>query len=101
MVGINCKILLKASLAFAPAQAMWFSASADLAVDATRDFRDIGAYKYDPIRIHDLRKIGKLRAGLKLEEVKVITFCFALQIRRAVDVPQPAEIILDLRIGQQ
>jgi len=55
-------------------QAMWFSASADLAVDATRDFRDIGAYKYDPIRIHDLRKVGKLRPGFKLEDVKVLIF---------------------------
>ncbi len=27
-------------------QALWFSASADLALDATRDFWDIGAYKY-------------------------------------------------------
>ena len=26
-------------------QAVWLSASADLAVDATRDFWDIGAYK--------------------------------------------------------
>jgi len=26
-------------------QAVWFSASADLAIDATRDFWDIGAYK--------------------------------------------------------
>ncbi len=26
-------------------QAVWFSASADLALDATRDFWDIGAYK--------------------------------------------------------
>lgn len=51
---------------------MWFSASADLAVDAMRDFRDIGAYNYDPIRIHDLRKVGKLRAGEKLEDVKVL-----------------------------
>ena len=51
---------------------MWFSASADLAVDAARDFRNIGAYKYDPIRIHDLRKVGKLRAGEKLEDVKVL-----------------------------
>jgi hypothetical protein len=53
------------------AQAVWFSASADLAVDATRDFRDIGAYKYDPIRIHDLRKVGKPPAGQKLEDIKV------------------------------
>lgn len=56
------------------AQAVWFSASADLAVDATRDFRDIGAYKYDPIRIHDLRKVGKPPTGQKLEDIKVISW---------------------------
>lgn len=28
---------------------MWFSASADLALDAERDFHDIGALRYDPV----------------------------------------------------
>ena len=51
-------------------QAVWFSASADLAVDAMRDFKDIGAYKYDPIRIHDLKRVGQ-RPGQKLEDLKV------------------------------
>ncbi|CAL8469508.1 g9049 [Coccomyxa elongata] len=72
-------------------RAMWFSASADLAVDAMRDFRDIGAYKYDPIRIHDLRKVGKLRAGEKLEDVKGldkgILFCiYSLLISQSTSV---------------
>ena len=31
-------------------QAVWFSASADLALDAERDFHDIGALRYDPVR---------------------------------------------------
>ena len=34
-----------AKIIFHHKQAVWFSASADLAVDATRDFWDIGAYK--------------------------------------------------------
>ena len=87
-------------------QAVWFSASADLAVDATRDFCDIGAYKsvlpcvaacpascvsmpwshvqqlaglhltwvprrYEPVKIHDLKRLEKVKAGMKLEDVKV------------------------------
>ena len=51
-------------------QAVWFSACADLAVDAKRDLVDIGAFVYDPIRIHDLRHVGKLQADQKLEDVK-------------------------------
>ena len=39
------------------AQAIWFSASKDLSEDARRDFRDIGALKYDPVRIHNLRSV--------------------------------------------
>ena len=50
-------------------QAVWFSACADLAVDAKRDLVDIGAFVYDPIRIHDLRHVGKV-VGQKLEDVK-------------------------------
>lgn len=42
---------------------MWFSASGDLALDASRDFRDIGALKYDPVRIHNLRKLKIPRSG--------------------------------------
>ncbi len=52
-------------------QAVWFSASADLAVDAKRDLTDVGAYKYDPIRIHDLRKVEKVAPGKRLEDVPV------------------------------
>jgi hypothetical protein len=39
------------------AQAVWFSASKDLSEDARRDFRDIGALKYEPVRLHNLRAI--------------------------------------------
>ena len=46
-----------------PVQAVWFSASGDLALDASRDFRDIGALKYDPVRIHNLRKLKIPRSG--------------------------------------
>ena len=55
----------------ARAQAVWFSASADLVVDAKRDLTDVGAYKYDPIRIHDLRKVEKVAVGTRLEDVEV------------------------------
>lgn len=36
-------------------QAVWLSASADLAQDAERDLRDIGALQYAGIKIHDMR----------------------------------------------
>ena len=50
---VNCGDQLPLS----PGQAVWFSASGDLALDASRDFKDIGALKYDPVRIHNLRKL--------------------------------------------
>ncbi|KAK9838396.1 hypothetical protein WJX84_000356, partial [Apatococcus fuscideae] len=46
-------------------KAVWFSASADLALDAERDFHDIGALRYDPVRIHDLKRL-KSGAGSSL-----------------------------------
>ena len=52
------------------AQAVWFSASADLAVDAKRDLVDVGAFKYDPIRIHDLRRVENIAPGRRLEDVQ-------------------------------
>lgn len=39
---------------FSLTQAIWLSASADLAADAERDLRDAGALRYDEVRIHDL-----------------------------------------------
>ncbi len=36
-------------------QAIWFSASGDLALDAKRDFHDIGALRYKPVKLHDLK----------------------------------------------
>jgi hypothetical protein len=44
-------------------QAVWFSVSGDLALDASRDFRDIGALKYNPVRIHNLCKLKIPRSG--------------------------------------
>ena len=61
-------------LLFALTQAVWFSALADLVVDAKRDLVDVGAYVYDPIRVHDLRKLGKLQAEQKLEDLKACLF---------------------------
>ena len=46
-----------ASMTCHAAQAIWFSASKDLSEDARRDFRDIGALKYGPVRIHNLRSV--------------------------------------------
>ena len=67
-------------------QAVWFSACADLAVDAKRDLVDIGAFVYDPIRIHDLRHVGKLQAEQKLEDAKarlsLSPGCTALTVHR-------------------
>ncbi|KAL0037371.1 hypothetical protein WJX79_004342 [Trebouxia sp. C0005] len=36
-------------------KAIWFSASGDLALDAQRDFHDIGALRYEPVVLHDLK----------------------------------------------
>ncbi|KAK9863620.1 hypothetical protein WJX84_004264 [Apatococcus fuscideae] len=49
-------------------KAVWFSASADLALDAERDFHDIGALRYDPVRIHDLKRLN-VKAGQSLNGV--------------------------------
>ena len=48
-------------------QAIWFSASGDLALDAKRDFHDIGALRYEPVKLHDL-KYGKAKPGEKLAD---------------------------------
>ena len=48
-------------------QAVWFSASGDLAFDAERDFRDIGALCYEPVVLHDLRHC-KVKAGGNLSD---------------------------------
>lgn len=50
-------------------QAVWFSATGDLAQDAKRDFRDIGALAFDIVRLHDL-KHSKVKAGDKLADAK-------------------------------
>lgn len=49
-------------------QAVWFSASGDLAQDAKRDFHDIGALKYEPVELHDLKHC-KAKPGDKLADV--------------------------------
>ncbi len=48
-------------------QAIWFSASGDLALDAQRDFRDIGALRYEPVVLHDLKQC-KVKTGDKLAD---------------------------------
>lgn len=48
-------------------QAVWFSASGDLAHDAKRDFQDIGALAYEPMVLHDLKHC-KVKAGGKLAD---------------------------------
>lgn len=45
-------------------QAIWFSASGDLSEDARRDFRDVGALKYESMRIHNLKKLKPGKKGL-------------------------------------
>ena len=48
-------------------QAIWFSASGDLALDAKRDFQDIGALRYEPVVLHDLKHC-KAKPGDKLAD---------------------------------
>ncbi len=48
-------------------QAIWFSASGDLALDAHRDFHDIGALRYEPVVLHDLKHC-KAKPGDKLAD---------------------------------
>lgn len=48
-------------------QAIWFSASGDLALDAKRDFHDIGALRYEPVVLHDLKHC-KAKPGDKLAD---------------------------------
>lgn len=50
-------------------QAVWFSATGDLAQDARRDFRDIGALAFDIVRLHDLKHC-KIKASGKLADAK-------------------------------
>ena len=54
-------------------QAVWFSASGDLAQDAKRDFHDIGALPYETVRMHDL-KHSKIKASGKLADGKDFDF---------------------------
>ena len=54
-------------------QAVWFSATGDLAQDAKRDFRDIGALAFDIVRLHDLKHC-KVKAGDKLADAKGFDF---------------------------
>ena len=56
-------------------QAIWLSASGDLAMDAERDFRDIGALQYDPVRIHNLRKL-KIPKGGRIADLPGRPACF-------------------------
>lgn len=53
-------------------QAVWFSASGDLAQDAQRDFADIGALRYEPVVLHDLKHC-RLKAGGKLSDVPALS----------------------------
>lgn len=53
-------------------QAVWFSASGDLAFDARRDFNDIGALQYEPVELHDLRHC-KVKAGGKLADASELS----------------------------
>ena len=53
-------------------QAVWFSASGDLAHDAKRDFADIGALRYEPIVLHDLKHC-RIKAGGKLSDVPALS----------------------------
>lgn len=53
-------------------QAVWFSASGDLAFDAKRDFHDIGALQYEPVELHDLRHC-KVKAGGKLGDAQELS----------------------------
>ncbi|KAL0036320.1 hypothetical protein WJX77_002328 [Trebouxia sp. C0004] len=48
-------------------KAIWFSASGDLALDARRDFHDIGALRYEPVVLHDLKHC-KAKPGDKLAD---------------------------------
>lgn len=57
-------------------QAVWFSASGDLAMDASRDFKDVGALKYDPVRIHNLRKLKIPRSGKIADVPGALCFCY-------------------------
>ena len=62
-------------------QAVWFSASADLAVDATRDFCDIGAYKSVP------PSCGSLPASLsRVPHSQAAVYCKAREALGAAQV---------------
>ena len=50
-------------------QAVWFSATGDLAQDARRDFHDIGALAFETVRLHDLKHC-KIKASGKLADAK-------------------------------
>ena len=74
-------------------QAVWFSASGDLALDAKRDFHDIGALKYEPVELHDLKHC-KAKTGDKLADVpgydKGILFAtYDLLIAGKTKTPKP------------
>jgi hypothetical protein len=49
-------------------KAVWISACGDLAQDAARDLRDVGAMQYSAMKLHDLKKL-KLRPGQKLADL--------------------------------
>ena len=53
-------------------QAIWFSVSADLAMDAERDLRDAGALRYEEVHIHDLKRL-KTKPTQRLESLPKMT----------------------------
>ncbi|KAK9822510.1 hypothetical protein WJX81_008146 [Elliptochloris bilobata] len=59
-------------------KAVWFSVSADLAPDATRDFRDLGALDFDGVDILDLRRM-KVKNTQRLSDLpgldRGVLFC--------------------------
>ena len=74
-------------------QAVWFSASGDLAQDAHRDFQDIGALKYEPVELHDLKhckaKTGDRLADMPGYDKGVLFATYDLLIAGKTKTPKP------------
>ena len=79
-------------------QAVWFSASGDLAHDAKRDFADIGALRYEPVELHDLKHCG-VKVGAKLSDAPKLkrgilfsTYDLLIAGKTKAPKPKPADV---------